>query len=78
VLKSVAESMRSAAENFGRPRLHTGLDIRRLGMNLFECRTGIHRRLLFKSGPDVITFFFAGNHDEVPAYLRNARLPGER
>jgi len=72
-LKSVAESMRSVGETFGRPRLHTGLDIRRLRKNLFECRTGIHLRLLFESGPGVITFVFAGNHDEVQSYLRNTR-----
>lgn len=65
--------MRSAAETFGRPHLHTGVDIRRLGKNLFECRTGIDRRLLFKSGPDVMTFVFSSNHDEVQAYLKNAR-----
>jgi hypothetical protein len=72
-LKSVAESMRLAAETFGRPHLHTGVDIRRLGKNLFECRTGIHRRLLFESGPDAITFVFSGNHDDVQAYLKNVR-----
>jgi hypothetical protein len=72
-LKSAAESMRSAGETFGRPHLHTGGDIRRLRKNLFECRTGIHLRLIFESGPDVITFVFAGNHDEVRAYLRNTR-----
>ena len=72
-LKSVAESMKSAGETFGRPHRHTGLDIRRLRKNLFECRTGIHLRLLFESGPDVITFVFAGNHDEVQSFLRNTR-----
>ena len=72
-LKSVAESMRSAAETFGRPHLHTAVDIRRLGKNLFECRTDIDFRLLFKSGPNVIVFVFAGNHDDVRAYLRNTK-----
>jgi DNA repair exonuclease SbcCD nuclease subunit len=72
-LKSVAEAMQSAGETFGHPHLHTGVDIRRLGKNLFECRTGIHLRLLFKSGPDVITFVFAGNHDDVQAHLKNMR-----
>jgi hypothetical protein len=72
-LKSVAESMQSATETFGRPHLHTGVDIRRLGKNLFECRTGIHLRLLFKSGPGVITFIFAGNHDDIQAYLKNTQ-----
>jgi hypothetical protein len=72
-LKSVAESMQSAAETFGRPHLHTGVDIRRLGKNLFECRTGIDLRLLFKSGPNEIVFVFAGNRDDVRAYLRNTK-----
>jgi hypothetical protein len=72
-LKAVAESMQSAAETFGRPHLHTGADIRRLGKNLFECRAGIDLRLVFKSGPNVIVFVFAGNHDGVQAYLRNTK-----
>lgn len=67
--------MRSAGGSFGRPHLHMGVDIRGLRKNLFECRTGIHLCLLFESGPDVITFVFAGNHDDVQAYLRNTRLP---
>jgi hypothetical protein len=72
-LKPVAEAMLSAGETFGHPHLHTGVDTRRLGKNLFECRAGIHLRLLFESGPNVITFVFSGNHDEVEAYLKNSR-----
>jgi hypothetical protein len=70
-LQSFAKSMLSAAKAFGRPHLHTGADIHRLGKNLFECRTSFNRRLLLKSGPRVITFVFTGNRDEVQAYLEN-------
>jgi mRNA-degrading endonuclease YafQ of YafQ-DinJ toxin-antitoxin module len=72
-LKSVATAMRSAAEMFGRPHLHTGIDIRRLGRNHFECRVGIDLRLVFRSERDALVFVLAGNHDEVRAFLKNAK-----
>lgn len=72
-LKSVANAMQSAAATFGRPHLHTGIDIRRLGRNLFECRVGIDLRLVFRSERDALVFVLAGNHDEVQAYLQNTR-----
>ncbi len=72
-LKSVATAMQSAAEMFGRPHLHTGIDIRRLGRNHFECRVGIDLRLVFRSERDALVFVLAGNHDEVRAFLKNAK-----
>jgi mRNA-degrading endonuclease YafQ of YafQ-DinJ toxin-antitoxin module len=72
-LKSVANAMQSAAATFGRPHLHTGIDIRRLGRNHFECRVGIDLRLVFRSERDALVFVLAGNHDEVQAYLKNTR-----
>jgi hypothetical protein len=33
----------------------------------------IDLRLLFKRGPDLITFVFSGNHDDVQAYLKNTQ-----
>jgi mRNA-degrading endonuclease YafQ of YafQ-DinJ toxin-antitoxin module len=71
-LKSVATSMQSAAANFGRPHLHTGIDIRRLGRNHFECRVGINLRLVFKREREALAFVLAGNHDDVRAYLKSA------
>ena len=72
-LKSVASAMQSAAATFGRTHLHTGIDIRRLGRNHFECRVGIDLRLVFRSERDALVFVLAGNHDEVRAFLKNAK-----
>ena len=70
-LQKVAAAMREAAASFGQPHAHRGVDIWRLGRNLFECRVGLDLRLLFKAGPGTLTFVFSGNHDDIQAYLRN-------
>ena len=72
-LQSVAGAMQTAAGTFGRPHLHTGIDIRRIGQNLFECRVSIDLRLLFKSERDSLVFVLAGSHDEVRAFLKNTK-----
>ena len=69
-LQQVAAAMREAAASFGQPHVHSGVDIRRLGRNLFECRVGLDLRLLFKAGPGTLTFVFSGNHDDIQTYLR--------
>lgn len=69
-LQLVAVAMQEAATSFGQPHSHTGVDIRRLGKNLFECRVGLNLRLLFKAGPGTLTFVYSGSHDDVQAYLR--------
>jgi mRNA-degrading endonuclease YafQ of YafQ-DinJ toxin-antitoxin module len=69
-LRRVAVAMQEAAASFGQPHLHTGIDIRRLGRNLFECRAGLDLSLLFKAGPGILTLVHSGSHDDVQAYLR--------
>jgi len=69
-LQQVALVMQEAAGSFGQPHSYTGVGIRRLGRNLFECRVGLDLRLLFKAGPGTLTFVFSGNHDDLQAYLR--------
>jgi len=69
-LQQVALVMQGVSESFGQPHSHTGLGVRRLGRNLFECRVGLDLRLLFKAGPGTLTFVFSGNHDDIQAYLR--------
>jgi hypothetical protein len=69
-LKQVAEAMQATASAFGRPHIHAGVDIRRLGRNLFECRVGLDLRLLFKCGPGALVFVYSGTHDGSRAYLR--------
>jgi hypothetical protein len=65
--------MQAAAGAFGRPQLHSGVGIRRLGRNLFECRVGTGLRLLFRREADSLIFVFAGNRDEVRGWLSNLR-----
>jgi mRNA-degrading endonuclease YafQ of YafQ-DinJ toxin-antitoxin module len=69
-LQQVAITMQETAGSFGLPHSHSGVGIRRLGRNLFECRVGLDLRLLFKAGPGTLTFVFSGNHDDIQAYLR--------
>jgi hypothetical protein len=70
-LMSVHAAMHGTAEVFGRPHVHGGGGIQRLRDNLYECRAGLGLRLLFERHGDELLFVFAGNHDEVKAYLKN-------
>ena len=69
----VAVTLKLVIAGFGHPHAHTGLAIRKLGRQLYECRTGLAWRLVFAARKGVLTFDFAGNHDEVPDYLRGRR-----
>lgn len=71
--KEVSTALQSIVEGFGRPHAHTGLGIRKLGAHLYECRTGLEWRLIFAAQKGVLTFDFAGNHDDVQNYLRGKR-----
>lgn len=57
-------------EVFGQPHLHAGLGIRKLRADLFECRVGLGRRVLFRASSDALIVRFIGTHDEVQRYLR--------
>jgi len=58
------------ADVFGQPHRHTGLGIRKLRGDLFECRVGLARRVLFRASADGLLIRFIGSHDEVKKYLR--------
>jgi hypothetical protein len=57
-------------ESFGRPHVHSGLGVRKLGHRLFECRGTLTLRFLFQSRPEDLFVCFLGSHDEVKALLR--------
>ena len=61
-------------EIFGRPHLHTGLSIRKLGPSLFECRGTIQLRILFQDLPGQLLICFVGDHDEIRQVLRDGRF----
>jgi hypothetical protein len=69
----VLAAMNAAAAGWGQPHIHSGAGIRRLVGDVFECRCGREIRLVFSRDGSALRFDFAGNHDEVQAYLRNRR-----
>ena len=56
---------------FGRPHVHSGISIRRLRKNVFECRAGLRLRLLFRQNGSALEFFFVGNHDDVRRLIQD-------
>jgi len=71
--QEVSSTLNLILEGFGKPHAHSGLAIRKLGKHLYECRTGLAWRLIFEAQKGVLTFDFAGHHDEVQNYLRGKR-----
>ena len=71
--EEVSATIKLVLEGFGKPHIHAGLAIRKLGKSLYECRTGLAWRLFFEAHKGVLTFDFAGDHDEVRNYLRGKR-----
>jgi len=69
----VSAALRSILEGFGKPHIHSGLAIRKLGKSLYKCRTGLAWSLVFMAQKGVLTFDFAGDHDEVENYLRGRK-----
>lgn len=69
----VSEALTLVLQGFGNPHVHAGLSIRKLGNHLYECRTGLAWQLVFLAKKGVLSFVFAGNHDEVKNYLRSYR-----
>jgi mRNA-degrading endonuclease YafQ of YafQ-DinJ toxin-antitoxin module len=68
--EEVSATLKLVMDGFGNPHTHTGLAIRKLGKQLYECRTGLAWRLIFEAQKGVLTLDFAGNHNEVQNYLR--------
>lgn len=70
-LAEVLTATKATAAHFGQPHRHAGLGLRALHAGYYECRCGLDLRLVFKrEGPDLV-FVFAGNHDQVRAFLKN-------
>lgn len=60
-------------ESFGKPHVHSGLGIRKLGEKLFECRANLALRFIFQDRPGDLFVSFVGNHDEIKALLRRGK-----
>lgn len=60
-------------EAFGRPHVHSGLGIRKLGNKLFECRGNAALRFIFQDRPSDLFVPFLGNHNEIKALFQSGR-----
>jgi hypothetical protein len=69
--KRVGDSLCALRDGFGVPHLHSSLGIRRLRKDLFECRAGLHRRIIFFAEKGLITAYDVMTHDQVRAWLRS-------
>ena len=67
----VEAALRVIPDCFGHPHTHSGISIRRLRKNIFECRAGLKVRLLFRQKGEALEFFFAGNHDDVRRVIQD-------
>lgn len=56
---------------FGKPHLHSGIGIRKLGPNTFECRAGLRLRLLVADSKEMLRAYFIGNHDDIRRRVRD-------
>ena len=68
---SVVLSALEVGHVFGKPHEHTGLGIRKLRRDLFECRAGLDLRVVFRVSPEELIIRFVGTHDEVQKFLRS-------
>ena len=69
--QQVANALDALRDGFGFPHLHSGLGIRRLRKDLFECRAGLHWRIVFFAEKGLITAYDVMTHDQVKAWLRS-------
>jgi mRNA-degrading endonuclease YafQ of YafQ-DinJ toxin-antitoxin module len=68
--RDIARVIDSVRDGFGTPHLHSGLGVRRLRRNYFECRAGLQIRLIFRAERGLLYFVTLGNHDEIQRFLK--------
>lgn len=68
--ESVRQRARRAAEILGLPHAHSGIGLRNFG-RYKEFRVGLKSRVLFLLDGGDMHLVFAGNHDDISAYVRN-------
>jgi mRNA-degrading endonuclease RelE of RelBE toxin-antitoxin system len=69
--KQVSDCLCALRDGFGQPHLHSGLGIRRLYRDLFECRAGLRWRVIFLAERGTLTAYDVMTHDQIRAWLRS-------
>ena len=68
--REIARAIDPTQARFGEPHFHSGLSIRQLRQNYFECRVGLDIRLAFRVERNRMIFVAAGNHDEIRKLIK--------
>jgi hypothetical protein len=69
--RQIAQAIDETRDSFGKPHFHSGLGIRRLRENYFECRAGLDVRLAFRAERGRLIFVAAGNHNQIRSFIKN-------
>jgi hypothetical protein len=69
--KCISAALQALSDGFGQPHLHSGLAIRRLRKDLFECRAGLRWRIVFFAEKGLLNAYDVMTHDEIKAWLRS-------
>lgn len=69
--EQITGALNTLADGFGNPHHHSGLGIRRLRKDLFECRAGLQWRIVFFAEKGLLTAYDVMTHDEIKAWLRS-------
>ncbi|MDD2763561.1 MAG: hypothetical protein PHE83_06260 [Opitutaceae bacterium] len=68
--RELDDALRRLSEAFGQPHLHSGLGIRRLKRDYFECRVGRDQRIAFKLKGRTLFMARIGSHDDVRRFIK--------
>ena len=69
--EQITAALSALVDGFGDPHHHSGLGIRRLRKDLFECRAGLQWRIVFFADKGLLTAYDVMTHDEIKAWLRS-------
>jgi hypothetical protein len=69
-ISEINASIAMLREAMGKPHVHSGLSVRKLRRAIFEIRAGLETRILFARESGDIVLVFAGNHNQVRAWLK--------
>ena len=70
-LEQINSRLNEVCDGFGKPHLHAGLGLRRLGRGIFEFRISKAVRVVFLFiRPNTFRLAMTGSHDEVSAWLK--------
>ena len=69
--EQIAAALSELALGFGNPHRHSGLGIRRIRKDLFECRAGLQWRIVFFAEQGLLTAYDVMTHEKIQAWLRS-------